>query len=297
MRTLLKLLGIVLGVAALLAIVALATLYLVSERRIDRRYEVAAEDIALPSDPGAIERGAHVAILRGCTACHGGDLAGRTFVDDTMLGRVYAPNLTPTGHGEHMTPADWERAVRHGVGHDGRSLIIMPALELHGLGAADLGDLIVYMRSLDPVEQSWPAPRVGPVGRMLLVFDAADIVPAEHIDHRAPHPPAPAVAATPEYGGYLASSCTGCHKPDFAGGPIPGEKGAVAANLTMDEATGLGRWSEADFVKTLRTGMRPDGSALNPVMPWQITAQMTDVELSAIWNYLKTLPVLPERTG
>src|SRR5262245_18128667 len=247
MRTLLKLLGIVLGAAAVLAAVAIAALYFASERRLDRRYEVAAEDIALPSDASAIERGAHVAVLRGCTACHGGDLGSRAFVDDAMLGRVYAPNLTPTGHGGHMTPADWERAVRYGVGHDGRSLIIMPALELHELGDADLGDLIVYMQSLKSVEQSWPAPRVGPVGRMLLVFDKADIVPAEHIDHGAPHAPAPAMAATPEYGGYLASSCTGCHKSDFAGGPIPGEKGAVAANLTMDEATGLGRWSEADF--------------------------------------------------
>jgi cytochrome c553 len=297
MRTLLKLLGIVLGAAAVLAAVAVAALYFVSERRIDRRYEVALEDIALPADAGAIERGAHVAIVRGCTACHGTELAGKAFVDDAMLGRVYAPNLTPAGHGAHLMPADWERALRHGIGHDGRSLLIMPAVELKGLSDSDLGDLIVYMQSVKPVEQSWPAPRVGPVGRMLLVLDEADIVPAERIDHGAPHAPAPAVAATPEYGGYLASSCTGCHKEDFAGGPMPGEKNVVAANLTMDEPTGLGRWSEADFVKTLRTGARPDGSALNGGMPWQITAQMTDVELSAIWNYLKTLPVLPEGTG
>ena len=292
----LKLLGIVLGVVAVLALVAIAALYFVSERRIDHRYAVAAEDIALPADAGAIERGAHVAIVRGCTSCHGGDLAGGSFVDDAMLGHVYAANLTPGGVGGQMTPAEWERAVRHGVAHDGRSLIIMPALELHDLGNDDLGDLIVYLRSLPAVGQSWPAPQIGPLGRALLVFNAADVVPAEHVDHSAPHPPAPAVAPTPEYGAYLASSCTGCHKPDFAGGAIPGEK-AIAANLTMDEATGLGRWNEADFVKVLRTGVRPDGRTLNPVMPWGLTAQMTDVELSAIWNYLKTLPVQPARTG
>jgi hypothetical protein len=106
----------------------------------DRRYEVAAEDIAVPADAGATARGQHVATLRGCTACHGGDLAGTKFVDDPMLGTVYSANLTPGGVGKQNTPADWERAVRHGVGRDGRSLIIMPAIELHDLGNEDLGD-------------------------------------------------------------------------------------------------------------------------------------------------------------
>jgi mono/diheme cytochrome c family protein len=277
------------------ALVGLALLYFLSERRIDRRYEVAAEDIPVPSSAAAVERGARIALLRGCTACHGDDLAGRVFIDDAMFGHMYTSNLTQGGLGARLSPADWERAIRHGVAHDGRALVIMPSLEFHALGNEDLGDLIAYMRSVPPVEQSWPAPDVGPMGRVLLVFDQADVLPAEHIDHRAPHPPQPQPGATPEYGAYLASSCTGCHKADFAGGPIPGE-GVVAANLTMDDATGLGDWSEADFVKALRTGTRPDGRALDPVMPWQITAQMTEQELSAIWQYLNTLPPLPERT-
>jgi mono/diheme cytochrome c family protein len=296
MRSLLKVLGILLGAVIVIALVGLALLYFLSERRIDRRYEVAVEDIAVPSDAKAIERGARVALLRGCIGCHGANLAGRTFIDDALFGHMYTPNLTSGGLGAQLSPADWERAVRHGVGHDGRSLIIMPALEFHGLGNEDLADVIAFARSVPVVEQSWPSPpRVGPIARALLVFDQADVIPAEHIDHRAPHPPKPKLGATPEYGAYLASSCTGCHKSDLAGGTIPGE-GVVAANLTMDQATGIGAWSEADFVKTLRTGTRPDGRALDPVMPWEITAQMTDVELSAIWQYLKTLPALREGT-
>jgi mono/diheme cytochrome c family protein len=295
MRSLLKLLGIVLGSVVLLGLFGLALLYFFSERRIDRRYEVAAEDLVVPSDAAAIERGARVVVLRGCTHCHGPDLAGRSFIDDALLAHMYTPNLTSGGLGGKLSPADWERAVRHGVGHDGRSLIIMPAVDFHHLGNEDLGDIIAYARSLPAVDKSWPTPpKVGPLGRAFVVFAPEPAIPAEHIDHSAPHPPAPPVGATPEYGRYLASICTGCHQPDLAGGPTDG--GVVAANLTMHEATGLGRWSEADFAKTLRSGVRPDGRALDPVMPWPITAQMNDVELSAIWSYLKTLPVLPART-
>jgi len=293
---LMKLLGYVLGAVVALALVAIVAIYVMSERRVHRRYEVVAEEIVVSADADAVERGAHVAVLRGCPSCHGGDLSGTHFVDDPMLGDIYSANLTPGGVGGTLTPAQWEHALRHGVAHDGRSLIIMPALELHDLGNEDLADLIAYLHSLPAVTSERPAPRLGPVGRALLVFNVADVVPAEHIDHAARHRPAPPVAVTPEYGAYLASSCTGCHKSDFAGGPIPGEKGVIAANLTMDAATGLGRWSEADFVKTVRTGTRPDGSVLSPVMPWPITAQMTDTEISAIWSFLKTLPVRPART-
>jgi hypothetical protein len=65
-----------------------------------------------------------------------------------------------------------------------------------------------------------------------------------------------------------------------------------AANLTP---TGLGSWSEADFLRAMRTGRRPDGSGIDTSMPWPYFAQMTDVELRAIWEYLGVLS--PRPTG
>jgi mono/diheme cytochrome c family protein len=288
---------IVAGVLVVAAI-AVAGLYVASERRLHRRYEVAGETIAVPGDSEAAARGAHVATIRGCTGCHGADLSGTVFIDDPMFGHFYTSNLTrgAGGVGATLTPADWERAVRHGIAPDGRGLLIMPSEDLSVIGDEDLGDLIAYLVALPPVDNVLPASRPGPVGRALLVFGLAPVLPAELIDQAAPHRAAPAPALTPEYGAYLAAGCRGCHRADYAGGPVPGEPGVVAANLTMDETTGLGRWNETEFAQTLRTGARPDGTHLLPAMPLILTSSMTDVELGAIWRYLQTLPARPART-
>jgi mono/diheme cytochrome c family protein len=100
-------------------------------------------------------------------------------------------------------------------------------------------------------------------------------------------------------------SCGDCHtpgslagKPDMAkylggssiGFQIPGLGIFYAPNLTPDPETGLGKWSEADIVTALRTGMRPDGRELAPIMPWRSFAGLTDADAHAIAAYLKTLP-------
>lgn len=293
-----KVLGVVGGVALALTILAVGALYVASGQRMRRHYEVQAEQVAVPSDPDGIKRGAHIAMVRGCTDCHGADLSGKKFIDDAMLGTFYTPNLTAGagGIGATFSVADWEHALRHGTTPDGRGLLIMPSLEFRVLGDEDLGALIGYVQSLPAIDHEWPVSKVGPLGRMLLVFDLAPMIPAERIDHAAAHAKAPAPGLTPEYGAYLAVSCKGCHQDDFAGGKIPGMHGLIAANLTMDEATGLGRWSEADFLKAMRTGTRPDGAQLNPVMPLLITGNMTDLEVGAIWQFLRTLPVQLART-
>lgn len=63
-----------------------------------------------------------------------------------------------------------------------------------------------------------------------------------------------------------------------------------AANLTPDPETGIGRWSEADFVKTLRTGHEKGaGRPLLPPMPWQNLAAQPEEDLRAIYAYLMSL--------
>ena len=295
---LMKVLGVGVGAVLALGIVAIAALYVVSGHRMRRHYELRAEQVVVPTDPEEIKRGGHIAMVRGCTDCHGADLSGKQFIHDAMLGTFYTPNLTAGagGIGRTFAVTDWEHALRHGTTPDGRGLLIMPSLEFHVLGDEDVGALIAYLQSLPPVDHEWPASRVGPLGRMLLVFNLAPVIPAESIDHAAAHTKAPTPGLTPEYGAYLAVSCKGCHQEDFAGGKIPGMHGLIAANLTMDQTTGLGRWSEGDFSKAMRTGTRPDGSQLNPIMPLLITGNMTDQEVGAIWQFLRSLPVRPART-
>lgn len=118
----------------------------------------------------------------------------------------------------------------------------------------------------------------------------------------------PAAAESPaERGKYLATimDCNGCHtpgaltgKPDMArylggamsGFGVPGAGVFYPSNLTPDQETGLGSWSEKDIVKALRTGERPDGRMLSPVMPYMSYAKMTDEDAAALAAYLKSLP-------
>src|SRR6187549_2209858 len=89
-----KVLGIVVGAALALAILAIGALYVVSSHRMRRHYALQAEQVAVPTDPDELRRGAHIAMVRGCTDCHGADLTGKVFIDDVMLGTFYTPNLT-----------------------------------------------------------------------------------------------------------------------------------------------------------------------------------------------------------
>ena len=61
--------------------------------------------------------------------------------------------------------------------------------------------------------------------------------------------------------------------------------------MNLTPAGDLGHWTEADFLKAIRTGTTIDGKALNPdLMPWRMIGKMTDDELKAIWLYLQTVP-------
>lgn len=109
-------------------------------------------------------------------------------------------------------------------------------------------------------------------------------------------------------GKYLVSvmGCNDCHTPGtFYGGPDmkrflsgsemgwAGPWGTVyAANITPDAETGIGKWSEAEIAKAIRTGNRPDGRQLAPIMPWMNFANLTDADVAGIAAYLKTLPAV-----
>ncbi|MBE7473497.1 MAG: c-type cytochrome [Anaerolineales bacterium] len=288
--------------AGLLGIVVLSlgVIFFLSEVRLNKLYQVEVTPVAIPSDAASIAEGKRLFATRGCGDCHKSNGAGGDFIDDPLLGRINAANLT-TGQGGRVgsfSDDDWVRAIRHGVGPDGKPLWIMPSQEFNAINDKDLGALIAYIKSLPAVDMEISEKRLGPLGRALLVTsDQVAVLPAERIDHAAPRPAAVEVAATVEYGAYQAQTCVGCHGPTLSGGAIPGvpAEPPYPANLTPNPETGLGTWTEADFVQAIRTGVRPDGSTINPtVMPWPNFAQMSDTELSALWLYLQSIPAKPE---
>lgn len=66
-------------------------------------------------------------------------------------------------------------------------------------------------------------------------------------------------------------------------------KKLYARNITPDEETGIGKWTETDFFTAMRTGKTPDGRIMDPQMPWQHFQGITDRDLKSIWAYLRTV--------
>ena len=208
---------------------------------------------------------------------------------------LYAPNISKGGLTKDYTTADWDRIIRHGVKPDNTNAT-MPAIDYMALSDQEISDIIAYATSMPAVDGVQPDTTLGPVGRMLIATGKMPIA-AELIDHKATTldaPPETAINAT--YGEHIAQPCVGCHRLRFEGGPIAAgpPDWPPAANLT--QAGNLKDWSEKDFLTAMRTGVRPDGSNLNPIaMPWPILSQMSDLELRAIWAYISTLE--PVATG
>jgi len=289
MKKVLKWVGIVLGGLIGLILIAAVAIFVISDSTVNKHYDITAEDITIPTDAESIARGKHIVETRDCTDCHGDNLGGQELINDPNLAVITSKNLTPGegGAGSEFTDADWIRAIRHGVDENGRALYIMPSEAFWYFSDEDLGAVIAYLKTLPPVDNVTPERQFGPIGRFGLVMGMFPPPPAAVIDHNA-RPPIPEVGVTAAYGEYLHWGCTGCHRANMAGGPLPEDPTIIAANLTPGGE--LAGWTEEDFVTAIRTGITPSGHELSENMPWRTVARMTDDELSALWLYLKSLP-------
>lgn len=294
----LKRIGYVVGAIVVLVIVALGAVYTMSEFRFRRTYTIPAEQVSASTDTAVIARGEHIVTsIAGCSDCHGDGLRGRPIIDAPPMGRLVALNLTTGegGIGKELTPESIERAVRHGVGRNGRALRIMPSVDFQYMTDDDLNAVVSYVLSRPAVNNTLAPSNVMLLPRVLMLTGVLPMLPAEFMRDSARKPMTIAPAPTVEYGNYLTivAGCKGCHGPNLSGGKIAAGDPAwgPAANLTPSGS--LGTWTEAQFVSTLRTGKRPDGIALKDPMPWKIVGRMTDDELHAVWLYLRSVPARP----
>jgi mono/diheme cytochrome c family protein len=285
--------------AVLIVAVSVGAIFMISEARLNQTIAVPMEPLRIPSDIVSVQRGQHLAsAVAMCTDCHGSNLAGKVVVDDRALGRIVAPNLTRGrgGVGAALSDADLVRAIRHGVDPQGRPLLSMPSDDYNHFADADLAAIIAYVRSLPAIDMTRAPSELRPLGRAMFVFGQLPLQAALNIEHTAARPAAPAPAVTPEYGKYLTDSagCPTCHGPGLSGGAVPlaSPDTVQASNLT---SAALGTWAETDFLRVMRTGVRPDSHRLSTFMPWPYFAQMTDDELRAIWRFLQAIP--PRQTG
>jgi mono/diheme cytochrome c family protein len=294
MKKVLKWIGIILASLIGLLVIAVVVMYAMANYRMNRTYDVQVEAIPIHNDEATLERGKYlVENVSVCLECHETDLGGKFFFNDPTIGQIYSSNLTPGtgGVGASYTDEDWVRALRHGVGPDGKPLFVMPAQNFYYYSDEDLGAIIAYLKTFPPVERESPEPQLTFMANILFSLGALGQFPAEIIDHEASRPIAPQRGVTAAYGEYLsyAATCRDCHGPELNGAQAgPGEP--YAPNITPGGA--VSGWSEEGFINTMRTGVTPTGKHLIKFMPWGSYGRMTDDDLRAIWLYLQSLPAL-----
>jgi mono/diheme cytochrome c family protein len=295
MSKIVKIVGGSLAVLAVAAGVAAGAAVFLSERKMERIVDVAVTPIDLASTD--LQRGEYLFITRGCTECHGKDGGGHTMVDDQKSGLfISAPNITRGGStAASYSDADWLRLLRHGVKPSGRPALIMPSEDYAQMADEDVAALVSYIRSLPPATEYMAEFRLPLMMKALYAFGAITDS-AERIDHTRPAP-----ARVPEdlheKGAYVANVCSGCHGPGLSGGKIPGTPPdwPAAANLTTAPDAAMSRYSTVDaFRQMMRTGKRADGSSIR-IMPFENFKAMNDVELEALFAFLKTVP--PKASG
>ncbi len=295
MKKLLKWLG--LGLAGLLGLVVLAATvgFVIASIRLNQTFDLEVRAVALADDERTLARGEHlVRAISACDGCHGPDLGGMVLLDEPGIMTLYGPNLTrgEGGAGARLSDEEWVRAIRHGVDSDGKPLILMPAQNYRWMTDEDLGAVLAFIRSLPPVDNAVPAPRLGPMGYLLALTEPG-MVPAAQFDHREPPASGVEPGVTVAYGGYLVAigTCRDCHGQHLNGRPLPPMLNEPPArNLTP--AGQLAGWSEEDFIHTVRTGVTPGGHTLREPMAGVLPSlqRQTDDELRAIFLYLESLP-------
>ncbi|WP_034224447.1 c-type cytochrome [Arenimonas donghaensis] len=280
-------------VVSLLVLVAgvFAVAWAKTEADLARTYAVDDPPLRLRGDAAERARGEHLYTVAGCVECHGQGGRGMVFIDGGPVAYVVAPNLTPAALAGRYDADAIAAAIRHGVGPDGRALRVMPSTDFMNLSDEDTAALVAYLQALPPLQNNPGTTEIRPLGRLLTLMGKFHLTPAADIDHSPRTRSAPPEGPTAEYGAYLAQVCTGCHGMAWTGQRVPGTPPELppAPNLTA-HATGLQDWSEADFVRVLREGKRPDGGDVHPFMPWRSYGRMSDVEVQALWRHLQGLP-------
>jgi mono/diheme cytochrome c family protein len=224
-----------------------------------------------------------------CGGCHSktGTLTGGNNIGEDLpvpVGAFVSSNLTPAGPLSGWSDGEIFRAIRNGVGRDGRWLMIMSYTNAGKLSDDDTKAVIAYLRHLSPAGQQTPNPsdRLNPLG--MLMLGAGMLPTGKPISHETIT--APPKAPTAVYGEYILSyqDCRECHGKDLSGG-VPGQLAPLGPSLHL-----VKDWKLGEFIATMRNGVDPNGHEIGKQMPWKPIGRMSDEELGAIYEYLTHLP-------
>lgn len=289
-KKILKVVGIIIGVLMVIASAYYAKVYINTERKLNRKYDVQVQSINIKRDSATVALGARLVKVKGCTDCHSSDLGGKIFIDSPLLGLLPAANLTKGNGGRPASynEADWILALKHGVHRNGKPLVFMPSHEFTLLSETDMGAIITYLTTLPKVDRILPERNIGFLAKILNDLGKLPLFPAEMIDHSRKLIKQVKAEESAEYGKYLSTSCQGCHRASMKGGDPVAPGFPPVADISSSGHSG--RWTDEQFIQTLRTGVTPEGKTLKPEdMPWPMAKEFTDLELRALHKYLQTL--------
>lgn len=275
------------------------------------KYEPQSPAFNYTSDSVHIDEGRRIALMM-CIKCHYDEqtntLAGATVANPGVVSDNYAGNITrdsATGIGR-WSAGQLAFFLRTGIKPDGYYVYDMP--KYPGLSNDDLGSIIAFLKSDDSLVR--PVSKVtasGTSNPLIKIFLRTLLKPYAYPTKNIPPPD---TSNAVEFGRYLATrkfSCYECHSNDwvgnyhndfpersrnfFGGGArhADSEHGEVySANITFDNETGIGRWSEEDFLRAVKNGIKPDGKTVrDPMQPFYL---LSDKEVAAIYAYLASLP-------
>lgn len=286
--------GVVVSGLLTLAVTIALGLGLYGFYQLNARHSNPVANVSVAGTAEQIARGQQLAQF--CKECHSPNqqfpLTGRNFLAPTEgsegggpppVGALYAPNLTPA-HLQTWSDGEIVRAIREGVGQDGRALIIMPSEVYRYLSDADAQALVAFLRSQPAVEPDWPESQLNVLGA---IFAGVGMVPFTNQPPITEPILAPPAGVTAEYGQYLATIlyCQLCHGEHLEGG-VAGNGPPPGPNLTQV----MPSWTEEQFIALMREGKRPSGEALGDEMPWEVLGEsMSDEDLKAMYAYLHNL--------
>ena len=279
MRKLLRWLGYMLGGIIILLLLFAAWAWFVSARVLSRVHEARPEQLAQPTAAQSADAARQLRVL-GCANCHRRGLEGGLVFDGPPVATVWAPNLTELTPG--LSDQQIAAAIRQGIGHDGRALLIMPSSTYSRLSDQEVTALIAEIRRT-PRSGGHIAPiHVGPLGRVLLAIGAIEpeVELMEDYRVRLPFDTGAGEAA----GRRLAEiTCAACHGPDLTGGTQQGDE-AAPPDLAIAAA-----YDPAQFRTLMRTGVPPGGRDLGIMkeVAERDFANFTDVEIGQLHAYLR----------
>lgn len=288
----------------------IVTIAIVTAFRQHLKYDAPYPNVKASTDSVVIARGRHLVLGPGhCADCHspvrnvdsvlklGQDpplSGGYTF--DLPFGKFYSRNLTPdsaTGIGG-MTDGEIARVLRYSVKKNGEA--VLPFMPFQNLSDDDITAIISYLRSTRPVKNTVPDHDYNVIGKLIKAFLIKPSGPTQPIREVI------AADTTAAYGQYVVmatANCNECHTKrdgigNYVGEPLAGgtefeEEGLptlISPNLTPDPTSGrIANWTQEMFINRFRQGRMIKHSH----MPWESYGRMTDVELKAIYNYLRSL--------